>query len=88
MQRPLIDRIPFTRITTILAITIGVSVGLCGIGLDAARSRSDHSTLLGSVGRYAIPIGVTAFWACILCLILTFVVWLALTIIGSFRGRS
>jgi hypothetical protein len=31
----LVDRIPFTKIATILAIIAGVSLGLCGVGMGA-----------------------------------------------------
>jgi hypothetical protein len=33
MKTALVDRIPFTKIVTVLAICAGVAVGLCGVGL-------------------------------------------------------
>ncbi len=33
MSKPLVDRIPFAKIVTVLAIVFGVAIGMCGLNL-------------------------------------------------------
>jgi hypothetical protein len=80
MRKRLVDRIPFTKIVTVLAIAFGVSLGLCGL------------TFVVSSGSHAGPnffmtLGLIELAAMILSaagLVLTFIVWIVLAIATSF----
>ncbi|MDR3752642.1 MAG: hypothetical protein P4K93_03390 [Terracidiphilus sp.] len=74
MSKRLIDRIPFKKIVVVLAIALGVSLGLCGITSIVPSGRSsDFSAILGLI----------AFGVSIAGLMLTFAVYVTLSIFGG-----
>jgi len=74
MSKRLVDRIPFKKIVTVLAIIGAISVGLCGF---TAIFSSD--SIVNFVG---IP-GLVAFWVSIAGLLLTLLVYVTLSIFGG-----
>jgi len=75
-----VDRVPFAKIATILAISAGVSLGLCGIGFamsDGGNKPGMLSTLTLGIGEF----GLIIFWISVLGLIITFVVWVIASIV-------
>ena len=75
MGTPLVDRIPFAKIVTVLAIIFGVSLGLCGV------SAIVDSNLYRSVVDLILFLLVLA---CAVGLAATFVLWSVLAIVNSF----
>jgi hypothetical protein len=82
MNERLVDRIPFAKIITVLAIIFGVSLGLCGVtAMFASRMRTNSNflvsfgmiELVGILGSAAGLVGTTALWV-------------VLTAVGSFGG--
>jgi hypothetical protein len=87
MSERLVDRIPFAKIITVLAIVFGISLGLCGVtfflSMGGARSR-------GGFGGFFVGLGVLeliAIVASAALLALTLVVLVTLSIFGSFSGE-
>lgn len=82
------DRIPFKKIATVLAICGGVSLGLCGVGAaiggGMARSGSNASDLVFSL--FLIPGGIL-FGASLLGLLLLFALWVVLSIVKAVSER-
>jgi|GEM_PF-3149007 len=77
MSQPLVDRINFAKIVTILAIIFGVSLGLCGLTY-AASDRSD--------GGFIIVFGLielAAMALSLLGLIGIILLWVATSIFGN-----
>lgn len=86
MAKPSIDRIPFTKITTILAIALGISLGLCGIGV-AISDGGNKPGLTGQFFKWMFELGILVFWLSLLGLIFTFVVWVIVSMIQSFTRK-
>jgi hypothetical protein len=82
MSERLVDRIPFAKIVIVLAIAFGVSLGLCGVTFVLALSGKDH-ILAGFGILELVVIGVSAAG-----LVLTCVVWVTLSIFGSFSETA
>lgn len=82
MSKPFVDRIPFTRITTILAIAIGISLGLCGIGMSVGN-KFDTGSWRDQLFMRMVQAGIAVFWLSILGLILTFVIWIVASAINQ-----
>jgi ABC-type dipeptide/oligopeptide/nickel transport system permease component len=82
MSKPLIDRIPFTRIVTVLAIVFGVSLGLCGLTLVVSNGADGAGFLMGLGMLELIAMALSA-----LGLLLTLVAWVTLAVIGSFQAK-
>jgi hypothetical protein len=83
LPKPFADRIPFAKIATILAVAIGISLGLCGIGMSVGN-RFDQGSWSDQIFMRMVQAGMILFWLSILGLILMFVVWVATSIIQSF----
>jgi uncharacterized membrane protein YqhA len=83
MSETQIRRIPFAKIVLVLAITLGVSLGLCGLTF-AFWSRA------GSGARILIGLGMVELVAMALSaagLVLTGVVWVTVAVVGSFQEK-
>ncbi len=84
MNKPLVDRIPFGKIVTVLAACFGVGLGLCGVNFFI----SSHS--IGESGR---AFGVRALFAfssllvllSFLGLTIVLLVWAVLAIAGNLK---
>ena len=72
MFERLADRIPFAKIFTVLAIVAGVSLGICGVTFG---------------GGSLFVLGMIAFWVSLAGLLLTLVVFVTLSIFGSFGEK-
>jgi hypothetical protein len=84
MSRPLVDRIPFAKIVTILAIVFGVALGLCGATLGLANSRSDF---IFAKDQFLIPAGIIEIIVMALSavgLLVTVIAWVVLGITSGF----
>jgi thiol:disulfide interchange protein len=80
MSKSLIDRIPFAKIFTVLAIIAGVSLGLCAVTFGITSGGN-------SGGGFWIGLGLIAFWGSIAGLLVTLVVFVALSIFGGFSEK-
>ena len=83
MKKLLVDRIPFAKLLTVLAVTILVGLGLCGVGFAGESGSTGHSALQVAAG-VALVIGAAGFWLSLLGIVVTFVVWIVAAIIDSF----
>jgi membrane protein implicated in regulation of membrane protease activity len=83
MSERLVDRIPFAKIVTVLAIVFGISLGLCGITfvLSMGGGRSG-GFLMGFGILELVVLGVS-----LAGLLLTLLVFVTLSIFGSFSGK-
>jgi hypothetical protein len=84
MSERLIDRIPFAKIVTVLAVVIGVSLGLCGLTFVLSLGG-------GRAGGFLMGFGILELAAIVLsvaALILTLVVLVTLLIFGSFSAKA
>ena len=89
MGRPLIDRIPFSRIFTILAVIFGVALGLCGLNtlITVPLSHVPQSASVVIVGLIFIEAGAMLLSG--LGMALTALLWLVLAVARSLaRGES
>ncbi|MFY9852610.1 MAG: hypothetical protein WAK26_01880 [Terracidiphilus sp.] len=84
MSERLIDRIPFAKIITVLAIVFGISLGLCGVTFVLSMSGDRGG------GGIFVGLGILELIAIVLSaslLALTLVALVTLAIIGSFSGE-
>lgn len=79
MSAPLVDRIPFAKIVTVLGVICVVSVGLCGAGVAFSAS-SYRAEWLGHFSGFMLVSGIASFWGSLLGLFLMGALWLILTI--------
>ena len=83
MSEHLVDRIPFAKIITVLAIVLGISLGLCGVTFFLSLSGGGKDNLLAGFGILElVAIGVS-----IAGLLLTVLVFVTLSIFGSFSEK-
>jgi len=83
MRGRLVDRIPFAKIVTVLAIVFGVSLGLCGVTFVLSSGG-------GRGGSFFVGLGMMELAAIILSaagLALILVVFVALSIFGGFSEK-
>jgi uncharacterized membrane protein len=83
MSERLVDRIPFAKIITVLAIVFGVSLGLCGVTFAVFGGS-------GRGGDFLMGFGILELIVIVLSaalLALTIVVLVTLLIFGSFSGK-
>jgi len=82
MSERLVDRFPFAKIITVLAIVFGVSLGLCGVTFVVALSGGKDNFLAGFGILELIAMGVS-----LAGLLLTALVFMTLSIFGSSSGK-
>lgn len=82
MSKPLVDRIPFAKIVTVLAIAFGIGLGLCG--LSAVLPSSGEGFHLNPLSLPSVLIMVLSF----LGLIMTLIVWIITRAIGGFSAKG
>lgn len=89
MKTAFVDRIPFKKIATVLAICVGVSLGLCGVGAAIGGGMERFGSNAGNLvmSLLMIPGGIL-FWASLLGLLLLFPVWLVLSIVKEIAKRA
>ncbi len=81
MSEPLIDRIPFAKI--VIGLAIGFSLGLCGVTFAVSAGGGNRGGFLEGLGM--VELAVMAISA--IGLIVTVIVWVALSVIGSFGEK-
>jgi hypothetical protein len=82
MSKRLVERIRFAKIVVVLAVAFCLGIGLCG--LDAAfmapfRSSGEEfgpNSIVGGIGAWAILLSAAG-------LLVTFVLWVALSLMGE-----
>ena len=83
MSERLVDRIPFAKIVTVLAIVFGISLGLCGVTFALSAGS-------GQGGGFFMGLGIlelVALGVSMAGLVLACVVWVTLSIFGSFSEK-
>jgi hypothetical protein len=75
MQRPLAERIPFVKIVVVLAVTMAIGIGLCGVGLAGSVQPRSHGHAQAIYGWMLVG-GTVGFWGAVLLMPVVFVVWL------------
>jgi uncharacterized membrane protein len=84
MSERLVDRIPFAKIITVLAIVFGLSLGLCGVTFVLSMGG-------GRGGGFLVGLGILELIAIVLSAVLvalTLVVLVTLLIFGSFSEKA
>jgi len=77
MSKPLVDRFPFAKTVTVLAIGFGIGLGLCGLSAVLPSSGEEFHTNWLSLPSLLIM--VLSF----LGLIITLIIWVITSAIGS-----
>jgi hypothetical protein len=81
MSERLVDRIPFVKIITVLAIVFGISLGLCGVTfLSSGRGSGGFLIGFGMLELAAIVLSAAG-------LALTLVAFVTLSIFGGFSEK-
>jgi len=81
-----VDRIAFTKIATVLAISTGVAFGLCGLGLMASGG-GEAQGFPGRLFTLVFQGGLIAFGLSFLGLVLLLLLWIALALVKAVSGR-
>ena len=79
MSKPLVKRIPFAKIVTVLAVAFGVSLGLCGLTAVFRSGMTGIQYLFASMAM--IELGVMVLSA--VGLLITVAVWVVLSLVGG-----
>ena len=85
MSKPLVDRIPFAKIVTILAIVFGVALGMCGLNLLITAPLRQVPQTASAVIVALMFIEAGAMLLSGLGLIVVGVLWLVLKIAAGFN---
>ena len=79
MDEPLVDRVNFAKVITVLAVTFGISLGLCGLTAVLSSQTRGSGTVLIFIGILElIVIGLSA-----LGLVVTVIVWVVASIAAA-----
>jgi len=82
MDEPLVDRVNFAKVITVLAVTFGISLGLCGLTAVLSSQTRGSGTVLIFIGILElIVIGLSA-----LGLVVTVIVWVVASIAAVHGG--
>lgn len=87
MSESINGRNSFAKVATILAVTLGIGFGLCGIGAAGASVNQGH----GAISTIAIGVliaGAAFFWLSVLGFVITFCVWVVVAIVRSGSRNS
>lgn len=85
MQR--ISRFPFSKIVTLLAVSFGIGLGLCGLDamvLDRFRNLDNEfgpNTFVGLIGAFAILLSAGG-------LVITAITWVVTVAVDGFNNRG
>ena len=77
MSKPLVNRRPFAKIVTVLAIAFGIGLGLCGL----SSVLPSHDLGMNWLSWLSLPIMVVS----LLGLILTLIAWVIRIVIDGLR---
>jgi hypothetical protein len=82
MSKPLVDRIPFAKITAVMAATFVVSLGLCGLsGMLSSPFGPSPSEEFG--GGFVGNMGLILFLLSALGLVVTLIAWPLVAVFGD-----
>ena len=87
MSKPIVDRIPFAKIVTVLAVAFGLGVGLCGLDFLLASHGIGKSHEEFGVGPLDGVSLATMFLSAIGLVIAT-ILWVVLAAVGSFSRKN
>jgi len=87
MKKFLSDGIPFAKIMTFLAVSLAISLGLCGVGIAASGS-ANLSGLRGAIVNGTHLVGMVAFWLSALGLIVGLILFVILRLWDEARFRK
>jgi hypothetical protein len=79
MSKPLVKRIPFAKIVTVLAVANGVSLGLCGLMPVFSRVMPADESLVELVAMIELGVIILS----VIGLVITTVLWVVLAAVGS-----
>jgi hypothetical protein len=82
LSEPLVDRVNFAKIVTVLAVTFGISLGMCGLTWALSSKMSDG-------GGFLIPFGILeliAMGLSALGLVVTVILWVVASIAAGHGG--
>ena len=92
MNKPLVDRIPFAKIVTVLAVVFGIALGMCGLTAAlSSRAMGGNGGALRSIQMFVISMGVLELIALLLSaagLLVTVVAWVVLAAVGSLSRKG
>ncbi len=89
MEKPLVDRIPFPKIVTVLAVAFGVGLGLCGLSAALTIGGAQRNSFLVSILMSAGVLELIVIAVSGVGLVATTIAWVVLSVVGSFsRGDS
>ena len=87
MSKPLVDRIPFAKIITVLAVAFGLGIGLCGLDFFLAwRGIGKNMQEFGVGPLDALSLIVMVVSA--LGLVVVTFLWVVLAAVGSFSRKD
>ena len=84
MSKPLVDRIPFPKIFTVLAIVLGISLGLCGLTTFVSLGAGNGRSLLMTLGILELGAIVLS----LVGLLVTVVAWIVLAPVAGFSRKE
>jgi cytochrome bd-type quinol oxidase subunit 2 len=89
LSQPLVNRIPFAKIVTVLAIVFGVALGTCGVTfvVGLATDGSANRALSSVVGVLA-PVELIVLALSAIGLVFTLAAWVILTITANVTRRA
>jgi hypothetical protein len=87
MSKPLVDRIPFAKIVSVLAVALGVGIGLCGLDFFLGSHGIGKNTQEFGVGPIdALSLIVMVFSAIGLAIATIF--WVVMAAVASFSRKN
>jgi ABC-type dipeptide/oligopeptide/nickel transport system permease component len=84
MSRALVDRIPFAKIITVLAIAFGVALGMCGVVAAASSQWRGGERALMTIGIIDLVVMVLSAVG----LVVTVIAWVILGITSGFGRKT
>ena len=87
MTEPAVDRIPFAKIVTVLAVAFGLGIGLCWLDFLLASSgigKSHEEFGVGPLDAVSLVVMVLSAFG----LVITTFLWVVLAAVGSFSRKD
>jgi hypothetical protein len=88
MSKPLVDRIPFAKILIGLAILLALSVGLFGLSIALIWSGKSAPPGMDRLMNKAAGYDMLAMVLSAASLLVTAIIWVALTVMASFSRKG
>ena len=87
MNKALVDRIPFTRMATVFAVSMILSVGMCAVGASVSDG-GNKAGFVGGLFGLVMSLGLITFWLAALGLVLIVPTWIVLSITKALGRRD